>query len=888
MERGGESPITQDSPERRGGSPDLSGLPPPGKKGRLELNGSPTGHRIRHNGAPLRPLGGLMIPVFCVVEQSDGGMQTEAGEGREEHSEFVLVRKDILFSQLVETALLALGYSHSSAAQAHGIIKVGRWNPLPIHFLTDAPEATVADMLMEVYHMVTLRIQLQRSDFSKMEDLPSEQWNHTTVRNALKDLLKEMNQSTLAKECPLSQSMISSIVNNSYYANVSTAKCQEFARWYKRYKNMKVDYLEKMWSGRDAAEIKIERDNMADFCVLGQRPPLPHLAGLAQLSHLGAGSPLLKAGDPQAPSQQPPPPQQQPSPHGPMHHSPPLRSGQVPPPPPPGSLQPLLGPGGLLSPQLSPQLVRQQLAMAHLINQQLAVSRLLAHQHPQAINQQFLNHPPIPRGASKVGGDHPGSNASAAEVSCEIYQQVRDELKRASVSQAVFARVAFNRTQGLLSEILRKEEDPRTASQSLLVNLKAMQNFLNLAESERDRIYQEERERTMNPTVGLPASNSSNPGTPRLSQVWERGLDDQITPDTWASIWKNKTKISNSPKPPGPASDLPLKLESLVNITSGIYDEIQQEMKRAKVSQALFAKVAANKSQGWLCELLRWKENPSPENRTLWENLCTIRRFLALPQAERDLAYEEESRHHHNERLHTVLHLPQEAQLFCFSRQALHRPPPTQMKEHRLSPMREEQLSVPQSEDGAQIAGAAGGQANSGGSAGSNKKPRSRTKISLEALGILQSFIQDVGLYPDQEAIHTLSAQLDLPKHTIIKFFQNQRYHVKHHGRLKELSEGAAASGGVDVSEYREEELLSGSEDPESSEDGAEEIYQQSTEGSSGNAGGQNQPQNSSNCSQSTSMAQEEGKDKSHGRPGGPLGPGSSSSSPREQMDYQR
>lgn len=189
---------------------------------------------------------------------------------------------------------------------------------------------------------------------------------------------------------------------------------------------------------------------MADFCVLGQRPP-PHLAGLAQLSHLGAGSPLLKSGsgDPQPP-QQPPPPQQQLSPHGPLHHSPPLRTAQVPPPPPPpppGALQPLLGPGGLLSPQLSPQLVRQQLAMAHLINQQLAVSRLLAHQHPQALNQQFLNHPPIPRGSSKAGSDHPGSNPSAAEVSSEIYQQVRDELKRASVSQAVFARVAFNRTQ---------------------------------------------------------------------------------------------------------------------------------------------------------------------------------------------------------------------------------------------------------------------------------------------------------------------------------------------------------------------------------------------------------------------------------------------------------
>ncbi|KAM9804691.1 LOW QUALITY PROTEIN: DNA-binding protein SATB2 [Neosynchiropus ocellatus] len=885
MERGGDSPITQDSPEQRGGSPDLTGLPPPGKKGRLELNGSPTGPRVRHNGAPLRPLGGLMIQSSVWWSSQTEGFP-EGGEGREEHAEFVLVRKDILFSQLVETALLALGYSHSSAAQAHGIIKVGRWNPLPIHFLTDAPEATVADMLMEVYHMVTLRIQLQ--SFSKLEDLPCEQWNHATVRNALKELLKEMNQSTLAKECPLSQSMISSIVNSSYYANVSTAKCQEFGRWYKKYKKIKGDYLEKMWSGRDSAEIKIERDNMADFCMLGQRPP-PHLTGLPQMGHLGSASPMMKSGDSQAPSQppqQPPQPQQQPSPHGPLHHSPPLRTGQVPPPPPPpGALQPLLGPGGLLSPQLSPQLVRQQLAMAHLINQQIAVSRLLAHQHPQAINQQFLNHPPIPRGSSK-GSDHPGGNPSAAEVSSEIYQQVRDELKRASVSQAVFARVAFNRTQGLLSEILRKEEDPRTASQSLLVNLKAMQNFLNLPENERDRIYQEERERTMNPSVGLPASNSSSPGAPRLPQkVWERGLDDQITPDTWASIWKNKTKMSNSPKAPCPAPDLSLKLESLVNITSGIYDEIQQEMKRAKVSQALFAKVAANKSQGWLCELLRWKENPSPENRTLWENLCTIRRFLALPQTDRDLAYEEESRHHHTERLHTVLHLPQDTQ-------ALHRPPPPQLKEHHLSPMREEQLAAPVSEEGSQnlAVGAAGGcPPSSVGSAGTNKKPRSRTKISLEALGILQSFIQDVGLYPDQEAIHTLSAQLDLPKHTIIKFFQNQRYHVKHHGRLKELSEGAAASGGVDVSDYREEELLSGSEDPESSEDGADEMYQ--SEGSSGSTGGLSQPPPSSNSSQLSSgsnVAQEEGRDKGHVRPSGPITPGSSSSSPREQADYQR
>lgn len=51
---------------------------------------------------------------------------------------------------------------------------------------------------------VLLTIELH-DRYSKLEDLPCEQWNHATVRNALKELLKEMNQSTLAKECPLSQ-----------------------------------------------------------------------------------------------------------------------------------------------------------------------------------------------------------------------------------------------------------------------------------------------------------------------------------------------------------------------------------------------------------------------------------------------------------------------------------------------------------------------------------------------------------------------------------------------------------------------------------------------------------------------------------------------------------
>lgn len=70
----------------------------------------------------------------------------------------------------------------------------------------------------------------------------------------------------------------------------------------------------------------------------------------------------------------------------------------------------------------------------------------------------------------------------------------------------------FRFLQGLLSEILRKEEDPKTASQSLLVNLRAMQNFLQLPEAERDRIYQDERERSLNAASAMgPAPLISTP-----------------------------------------------------------------------------------------------------------------------------------------------------------------------------------------------------------------------------------------------------------------------------------------------------------------------------------------------------------------------------------------
>ncbi|XP_033855983.3 DNA-binding protein SATB1-like isoform X1 [Acipenser ruthenus] len=766
---------------------------PPAKIARLEQNGSPLGRgRLGSTGAKipgvcLKPAGhlmktwhkrGNMLPVFCVVEHYESPIEFDS---KEEHAEFVLVRKDMLFNQLIEMALLSLGYSHSSAAQAKGLIQVGKWNPVPLSYVTDAPDATVADMLQDVYHVVTLKIQLHSCP--KLEDLPPEQWTHSTVRNALKELLKDMNQSSLAKECPLSQSMISSIVNSTYYANVSAAKCHEFGRWYKHFKKTKDMMVTCQPS---------QLEGYLETCILQDSPRATAIAEMESLSDLSPPSAnhvnFSQQPIPGSTAEQPPSPAQ-------LSHGgqPPVRA-QLP------SLHP-----GLVSTPISPQLVNQQLVMAQLLNQQYAVNRLLAQ---QSLSQQYLNHPPVSRSLNKPLEQQVSSNS---EVSSEVYQWVRDELKRAGISQAVFARVAFNRTQGLLSEILRKEEDPKTASQSLLVNLRAMQNFLQLPEAERDRIYQDERERSLTAASAMgPAPLISTP--PNRPVQPRREECNNTRPDDWSS------RIQVIPSPI--STERNGKTDSCVlNINSSIYDEIQQEMKRAKVSQALFAKVAASKSQkktdprrydrwflgfqnlqqqnGWLCELLRWKEDPSPENRTLWENLSMIRRFLSLPQAERDAIYEQESNgsQHHVDRPPLMMHVPtdpiqQSQQQHSHPQQQQQQQQQQQHHQHqqagpRLPPRQPSTASPAESEDD------------------SRQKSRPQTKISTEALGILQSFIQDVGLYPDEEAIQTLSAQLDLPKHTIIKFFQNQRFYLNHHGKQKDNSVLE-----VDVAEYKEDELL--------------------------------------------------------------------------------
>lgn len=122
---------------------------------------------------------------------------------------------------------------------------------------------------------------------------------------------------------------------------------------------------------------------------------------------------------------------------------------------------------GLLTQTLSRS---QQQVMAQILNQQYAVRLMLTGQGLSPASQQYLNHAsagrapatvfpkaPDPQGPQQAqDGSHPtgpqpqtsaGSCLGLVDVPNDVYHCVREEMKRAGISQAIFARVAFNRTQ---------------------------------------------------------------------------------------------------------------------------------------------------------------------------------------------------------------------------------------------------------------------------------------------------------------------------------------------------------------------------------------------------------------------------------------------------------
>lgn len=158
-----------------------------------------------------------------------------------------------------------------------GIIKVGRWNPLPIHFLTDAPEATVADMLMEVYHMVTLRIQLQRSGFI----LKVTHFRFCLTSVCLLDAVRN-------SVCMCTLQITSQLFIHTLYQTLGQAADWRHCRWL-QFKNL--SYLTKLESG-DAGTLEFQLNNPVGIYLwsasIRERPHVPGAPSSPRMSDAGS------------------------------------------------------------------------------------------------------------------------------------------------------------------------------------------------------------------------------------------------------------------------------------------------------------------------------------------------------------------------------------------------------------------------------------------------------------------------------------------------------------------------------------------------------------------------------------------------------------------------
>lgn len=179
------------------------------------------------------PLSGVRsYPIRCLVEEEN---QDSNGNVLIELSTtvlcdtFAILPGSLLFSDILRGALVKIGFSVLEAIGAKGTVQIRNWKPLPFEVITDNPDCTVEEILGDISSAATLRIRLSRVDLDRME------WTDHAVRCAVVKLLKELNQKSLAKICPLPQSMISNIANSKYSARICTEKCQEFGKWYKEY-----------------------------------------------------------------------------------------------------------------------------------------------------------------------------------------------------------------------------------------------------------------------------------------------------------------------------------------------------------------------------------------------------------------------------------------------------------------------------------------------------------------------------------------------------------------------------------------------------------------------------------------------------------------------------
>ncbi|XP_078584281.1 uncharacterized protein LOC144866631 [Branchiostoma floridae x Branchiostoma japonicum] len=149
--------------------------------------------------------GDRSLPIRCVIETTlDSGVIQEM-------ESYAIIPCSTFFLDLVGVVLGKLGYSTVQSVVATGHIEVKNWKPLPFNAISDNPQATVGQVLGEVFHLAVLRIKLSRLRWETQVQEPQQETPLQTMAVPTMSPVQDQPTPLLTSAPPQQQSVIAAV-----------------------------------------------------------------------------------------------------------------------------------------------------------------------------------------------------------------------------------------------------------------------------------------------------------------------------------------------------------------------------------------------------------------------------------------------------------------------------------------------------------------------------------------------------------------------------------------------------------------------------------------------------------------------------------------------------
>lgn len=141
-----------------------------------------------------------VVEAVCSLEDTRSSINSNSNSWRRrtlvETDSFVIIPVSTPFHDLVQAALLQLGYSPESVAAAKGAVVIKNWKALTFDQISDDPIASVGEILGELTSVATLRIQVFRGRPGAVTDIKDK---------LLRFLMVQSHGVLMSSGCPLDE-----------------------------------------------------------------------------------------------------------------------------------------------------------------------------------------------------------------------------------------------------------------------------------------------------------------------------------------------------------------------------------------------------------------------------------------------------------------------------------------------------------------------------------------------------------------------------------------------------------------------------------------------------------------------------------------------------------